>query len=73
MEVILPKVTPDETVAFGLLKFGRFSTLNASARNCNCDLSVSRKSLNTDVSTLKNPGPRKLLRPRLPKYPLLLV
>ena len=52
------------TVGCASWKLVWLKTLNASARNCSCKRSENRKLLNSDVSRLTYPGPRKVLRPR---------
>ena len=58
--VICPKGL-DEMLAFGRLKFGWLSRLNASARALSVTRSYSLKSRLRAMSTSKYPGPRKLL------------
>src|SRR6266849_1311016 len=53
----------------GLLNCGVFSVLKASARNCRrrSPFSPSAKLLNSEKSSCLVPGPRRMLRPELPK------
>src|SRR6266542_6057490 len=68
VDVTAPKL-PALMLAFGLLKCGVFVTPNASASNWKVNRSDNLKSRVTLMSRLKNPGPRRILRPALPKKP----
>src|SRR6266496_2415147 len=61
--------TVHSKVALGKPKFGWFSTLKNSDRNCIPSLSWIGKSLATPRSQVNRPGPVKMLRPALPKLP----
>lgn len=50
----------------GRPKFGRFSRLKNSKRNCSQNLSFMRNSLSTPESQVTSPGPIRMLRPALP-------
>ena len=52
---------------FGWPNCGWLKTLKASARNCTLNCSLIGKSLNSDMSKFTRPGPKRVLRPRLPK------
>ena len=52
---------------FGLLKWGVFEMLNASARNCKSTRSVIVNLRKIPMSTLISPGPRKVFDPQVPK------
>src|SRR5665213_36479 len=68
--VIFPKF-PDERFEVGLLKFVWFSALNASHLNSTfCD-SVIGKFFMRVASRLTNFGPKYVLRPRLPFWPVV--
>ena len=66
-ELILPNATfePD-SVTEGLAKSTLLNRLYASARNVNVFLSLSWKRFTSEESTLKNCGPRKVLRHDVP-------
>src|SRR5215472_16804463 len=66
--VICPNCALEKDVT-GLLKLGRFNTLNTSQRRSNDSLSVARKILNAEASTLARPGPVRILRPAVPNVP----
>src|SRR6266566_6963619 len=53
---------PDEA-SRGLSKFGWFSALNISARNCRLNLSVNSNRLPIPRSRFQYPGASKMLRP----------
>ena len=53
----------------GLPRFTRFNTLNASARNCTARSPPTRNDRTMPKSTLKRPGPIRLLFTRLPNAP----
>src|SRR5438445_13329063 len=55
-------------VVFGSFQIGLFRRLNASSRNCSVLLRI-RKFRMIDASTFVMPGPKKVLRPALPKVP----
>src|SRR6266403_520667 len=69
--VIRPKF--DELIAvFGLSKFARLITLNASKRASRRHRSVIGKLRLNVTSTLSAPGPCSALRPELPDVPIAL-
>ena len=55
-------------VVFGSFQIGLLNRLNASRRNCSVLLAI-RKFRMIDASTFVMPGPKKVLRPALPKVP----
>src|SRR5208337_4567366 len=56
----------EKTVAFGVPKFGWFSTLKNSARNSRLRRSAIAVSLNNEASTPARPGPLYTPRPKSP-------
>src|ERR1700674_2509713 len=70
--VICPKVL-DEMLAFGPPKLTWFSELNASARVCRVSHSRSRNERLSAISTVNEPGARRLLWPALPNVPIALA
>src|SRR6267142_5217409 len=53
----------------GLFRFTRLNTLNASARTCTARSPPMRNDRTSPMSTLKRPGPIRLLFTRLPYAP----
>src|SRR5205085_11497960 len=56
-----------ETLVLGRPKCGVLDTLNDSKRNWSTTRSANRKSRESETSVLIAPGPRRELKPALPK------
>ena len=67
--VIRPKLEVAVILAAGLAKIGRLNRLNASARNFRLVLFPIGVVFSSAVSISQNPGPRAMLRPKLPHVP----
>ena len=57
---------PEARLLTGLAKFGRFNKLKNSPRNCRLLVSVTVKFFINPKSTLANPGPTRVFRPKVP-------